>query len=289
MRWVKKNIERFGGDKKRITVYGQSSGAASVALHLVIPSSKELFSKAIMESGAIASWAYGSLTRQEALSYQIVHALGCDAYKNDASRIDCMRRQPAISVHNSDFQGQFDTWVPTIDGSFLPQDPNLLLFAGQFHKVPIIIGTNQNDSNTVYGVLKNATSVFPYIEAYFGVTVSEAICQLYNTSTYATPYSAAEAIANDFIFVCPARRMAKAFADCGLPVYSYFYTYVLDAFKSNPFVGTFHQQEQIFLFNAPNGTNVDTIKHVTFTQAEKEFFLPLFQYYWYDKKKLVYI
>jgi carboxylesterase type B len=37
LRWVQKNIAKFGGDPNRVTIFGQNAGAASVHLHLMSP------------------------------------------------------------------------------------------------------------------------------------------------------------------------------------------------------------------------------------------------------------
>jgi carboxylesterase type B len=50
LKWVQSNIENFGGSKDKVTIFGQSAGAMSVALHLTMTESKGLFSKAIIES-----------------------------------------------------------------------------------------------------------------------------------------------------------------------------------------------------------------------------------------------
>lgn len=51
MKWVRDNIARFGGNSSNITLFGESAGAMSVALHLFdIPSSEPLFDNALMES-----------------------------------------------------------------------------------------------------------------------------------------------------------------------------------------------------------------------------------------------
>ena len=49
LQWVYNNIEFFGGDKKRITLFGQSAGAKSVGLHLVSGLSSGFFNNAILQ------------------------------------------------------------------------------------------------------------------------------------------------------------------------------------------------------------------------------------------------
>lgn len=57
LRWVQKNIAKFGGDPKSVTLMGHGAGAISVSLHLISPMSKGLFHKAIlMDGSATAQW-----------------------------------------------------------------------------------------------------------------------------------------------------------------------------------------------------------------------------------------
>ena len=51
LKWVKRNIAKFGGDPDNVTIFGESAGGGSVLCHLVMPSSKGLFKRAIMMSG----------------------------------------------------------------------------------------------------------------------------------------------------------------------------------------------------------------------------------------------
>ena len=58
MKWVQKNIHKFGGDPNNVTIFGESAGGASVGMHLISPDSWPLYNRAIMQSGSTMSdWA----------------------------------------------------------------------------------------------------------------------------------------------------------------------------------------------------------------------------------------
>lgn len=88
LRWVRDNIHHFGGDPKQVTLFGESAGAVSVSLHLLSALSRDLFQRAILESGAAnAPWAI--ITREEAVLRYIYTIHLC-----------CLRLYAMTSHHN---------------------------------------------------------------------------------------------------------------------------------------------------------------------------------------------
>ena len=55
LEWVNKNIENFGGDKNNVTIFGESAGARNVMSLMISPQSKDLFHRAISQSGYLNS------------------------------------------------------------------------------------------------------------------------------------------------------------------------------------------------------------------------------------------
>jgi cholinesterase/neuroligin len=54
--WVNKNIEGFGGDPARVTIFGESAGAASVIYQGLYPDNRGLFQRVVAQSGSAGSW-----------------------------------------------------------------------------------------------------------------------------------------------------------------------------------------------------------------------------------------
>jgi para-nitrobenzyl esterase len=88
LRWVRENIEAFGGDPDNVTVGGQSAGSTSTAANVISPLSKSLFGRAIFESGALLTVAPLSLAESRGTNF--AKAAGCDAGSNSETA-SCLR------------------------------------------------------------------------------------------------------------------------------------------------------------------------------------------------------
>lgn len=165
LRWIRDNIEDFGGDPNLVTLMGQSAGARSVMLHLVSPMSRGLFHRAIMMSGGVtAQWKVP--THQLHLAKKQAAIFQCP--EDDIEKmVECLRKVDGVMMgETSNEFKEFDgkpivIWYPVVEPDFgqerfLTEDPTVLFASGNFSRVPIITGITKDEFvGAVTGVLDN--------------------------------------------------------------------------------------------------------------------------------------
>ncbi|KAK9883519.1 hypothetical protein WA026_001695 [Henosepilachna vigintioctopunctata] len=150
MKWVKANIEAFGGDPNSVTIFGYSAGGMSVSMHLVSPMSKGLFHKGIIgSSSTLGQFPLGR--NQLDLAKRTAKILGCPD-DTSVNIIKCLRGKSAVELGNSlSKMFEFGTyepvllWKPVIEEDFgqerfLTDHPIKLIMEGKFQKLPIMSG-----------------------------------------------------------------------------------------------------------------------------------------------------
>ncbi|OZC06310.1 Carboxylesterase [Onchocerca flexuosa] len=126
LKWVKENIEYFGGDPDRITVIGQSAGAASADLLALSPHSRDLFKQIILLGGnAECPWAVSDTKAVCDYCFQRAEKLGWKGTDN-AEMIRFLRGLPASKLADN-FVGNKQLFAtgrlpltPVIDNDLIP-------------------------------------------------------------------------------------------------------------------------------------------------------------------------
>jgi bile salt-stimulated lipase len=175
LRWIKENIEKFGGDKDRVTILGSGSGGADAFIHTISPQSKGLLNGVISMGGATLSrmtFILNPVKQAKKLGTQI----GCPIDSSEAL-VTCLKNKEAkeifekmVHLDKMKLNVEEKAWFgPTVDkliegqtedDLIIPDNPVKLLKDGKIvNKVPVILGGNEHEGVnplTAY-FLKNET------------------------------------------------------------------------------------------------------------------------------------
>lgn len=141
LKWVKGNIAAFGGDPDNITVFGQSAGAMSVQLMVSSPLSRNLISKAILQSGI----GLPSIPLVPAPSIEEARNYGAAFMKK--AGVDSLGELRNVNSEKilQLFKEMPSQLVGVVDGYVLKEDSFISLIKGHSSDIPYLCGSNEDE------------------------------------------------------------------------------------------------------------------------------------------------
>ncbi|KAF7555267.1 hypothetical protein G7Z17_g2312 [Cylindrodendrum hubeiense] len=296
LRWVNENIRSFGGSPKKVTIFGESSGAESV--------SAQVFAyNAIAESGfggAIGRFPGGfNATKDHEATFDALvgNVTSCASLVGSGKALACLRKAPFAEINYALNVTGVSPWPPVLDNDFVADYPTNQLNNGHFPKIPLLIGAN-SDEGSAFGTgrgpngggvntddeMKAAIAVgFPEdVESHSGKSADELVDELLelypNDQSVGIPslktwpyiieandayaqalglqYRRTAALFGDFAMQYQRRRSNIAWAKHGVP--SYVYRFDVTVNGLTPVTGATHFQEVAFVFRNLNGDGYAT-------------------------------
>ena len=248
LRWVRDNIEAFGGDPDNVTIFGESAGGMSVGTLLGTPSAAGLFHKAIPQSGAASNVA--SVGAAEAAAAQLLDILGVD----DVASLRALPADDLIEAQGK-VRGAFGAggglpFQPVVGGSVLPRQPIEVVAEGGAAGIPVMTGSNRHEMRLFTTldprmVPADRDAVAALATKSFGDR-TDALLSAYESTGTSTHPELYEALSTDMVFRMPAIQLLDAQRPHA-PTYAYEFHHESTAFGGT--LGAAHAVEIPFAFD----------------------------------------
>lgn len=234
LKWIKQNIEAFGGDPDNVTIAGQSAGSMSVNALVASPLAKGLFAKAISESGSFLINNPPALKTAEEQGQKLT--------ETNSLTIKQLRDMSAEAVQK--LQGRFSVIT---DGYVLPQPVSQIFSEGKQNQVPVITGWNADDSFSS-GVQKKEDFI-KRAEDQYGKDAAEFL-KHYPANTDAEAGASDIKISRDQTFALSGYKWgAVQSTQAKNPIYLYYFERKVPATPTFEKYGAFHTAEVPYALN----------------------------------------
>ncbi|OYT92946.1 MAG: hypothetical protein CFE43_05375 [Burkholderiales bacterium PBB3] len=210
MKWIKANIAGFGGDTSNLTIFGQSAGGLSVYTQLASPLAAGLFDKAMSFSGGYQV-IQPTLAAAEVFGKTNATTWGCTGASNSEVTA-CLRALPLATARAATGASK---GIPTavIDGKLLIESTSEAFLAGRFNKVPSIVGSTKNETDSLAKSFASAPLTVAnwaiVAASTIKVATADELSANYDIAKYSVPTKALADAYGDYKFFCGAMSASQ--------------------------------------------------------------------------------
>ncbi|MHA2391424.1 MAG: carboxylesterase/lipase family protein [Promethearchaeota archaeon] len=254
LKWVKDNIELFGGDPESVTIFGESAGGYAVLTLSAMPAAKGLFHRVIAQSAPFINPDVNKKHTKGVMRMLNIKSGDIENFRKTQPEEIIDAQNKYLERLNSAME-----FRPLIDGTFLPIHPLKVFQSGDCSDIEFMIGSNLDEAKMFTSMGPGFPDPEKAILAFltmFGIDPgsSAKMFDIYKNAREGTlstdPKDITDAIITDFMFRIPTIRFLEAQSKCQKNTYNYLFTWESPGFEGN--LGACHAIELGFVFNSIN-------------------------------------
>jgi para-nitrobenzyl esterase len=225
LQWVKKNIDGFGGDPNRVTIFGESAGGIAVSMLCASPLAKGLFQRAISESGGyFQPQKFANEGGQNGQPLKLAEKQGEQFLKDlGTDNIAAARTLSADLIQREAGPALSTRFWPVYDGYVLPGDQYQLYELNRFNDTPVLIGTNSDEGALFAQPGVTSASFATQVREGYDIKAS-AILAAYPSGSDSEAATSSKNLFRDTAFAWPTWAWARLQSRVGKsPVFMYYF------------------------------------------------------------------
>ena len=146
LKWVKENIANFGGDPKRVLIYGESGGARKTSSMMAMPTAQGLFNRCVVQSGSQLRLDTPDIGMERTEKLLKALAIG----KNDIKKLWRLSQDELLAAVPAAVNGT-GQFRPVIGSPSFPSHPFDPAAPAISANVPMIVGSNRTEASVFMG------------------------------------------------------------------------------------------------------------------------------------------